>query len=417
MRNFFKKTIIIVYFVLLSFPVIMGQQTGWRGPGQSGIYNETGLMKTWPSTGPLLLWEVTGIGTGYSSATVSDDAVYITGRKGDKDVLTAFSQEGKKKWEVIFGNSSDSNYPDSRCTPTYYNGKIFLVSGQGDLVCVGTDGKIIWSVNYFRKYNAKAPQFGISESPLVFDNMVIGTPGGNKASMVAYNVDNGNLVWEAPAINDATNYVNPLLVEDKGMKIIVTITERNLIGVNSANGKLIWRFDYEGANVQQTGDRNHTNTPIYRDGYLCAANGYEQVALKLKLAWDGSAPKVIWKNTDLTPHIGGMVLLGNYIYSSTHDTNSKGRWICVDWTTGKTMWQTLWNNKGPIISADGMLYISEEKSGNIGLVIPSSEKLEVVSSFRITKGSGPYWAHPVIDKGRLIARHGDYLAVYSLKVK
>lgn len=79
------------------------------------------------------------------------------------------------------------------------------------------------------------------------------------------------------------------------------------------------------------------------------------------------------------------------------------------------MWITNWYNKGSEISADGMLYFYEEKSGYIGLVKPNSQKLEVVSSFRITKGTGPYWAHPVINKGRLFVRHGDYLAVYSIK--
>jgi hypothetical protein len=79
------------------------------------------------------------------------------------------------------------------------------------------------------------------------------------------------------------------------------------------------------------------------------------------------------------------------------------------------MWATLWFNKGSIIAADGMLYIYEEKTGHVGLVNPSSEKLDIVSTFQVTKGDGPYWAHPVIDKGRLFVRHGDYLAIYSIK--
>jgi outer membrane protein assembly factor BamB len=285
------------------------------------------------------------------------------------------------------------------------------------MVCVGKDGKIIWSVNYFQKYGGKIPMFGISESPLVVDNKVIGTPGGKIASMVALNVENGELVWKAPSVNEGTQYVNPLLVEDKGMKIIITVTKSYIIAVNSTDGKLLWKFNYEAANADPTGDRNHINTPIYRDGFLFEGNGYGQVGVKLKLNWDGSGPIVAWKNTDINPHVGGMVLFDNYIYSSTHDSNSKGRWICVDWTTGKTMWTTDWHNKGSIISADGLLYIFEEKQGYIGLVDPSGEKMDVVSSFRITKGEGPYWAHLVIDKGRLFVRHGDYLAVYSLKGK
>jgi outer membrane protein assembly factor BamB len=285
------------------------------------------------------------------------------------------------------------------------------------MVCVGKEGKIIWSVNYFQKFSGKIAQFGISESPLVVDNKVIGTPGGSKASMVAFNVDNGSLVWQTPSINEGTEYVNPLLIENGGMKIIVTVTTGSIIGVNSADGKLVWKFNYEAQNANPTGDRNHVNTPIYRDGFLFEANGYGQVGVKIKVNPDGSIPSVVWKNTDITPHVGGMVLLGNYIYSSTHDSNSKGRWICVDWTTGKTMWITDWHNKGSIISADGMLYFYEEKSGYIGLVRTSGEKLDVVSSFMVTKGNGPYWAYPVIDKGRLFVRHGDYLAVLSIKAK
>jgi outer membrane protein assembly factor BamB len=417
MKNYFMKTLLSFMLFTATLYASYGQQYGWRGPGRTGVYDETGLMKTWPASGPSLLWEAMEFGSGYSSATVTDEAVYMTGAKGEKDVLTSFSQDGKKNWEVVYGNISRSNYPESRCTPTYSNGKLFLVSGQGDMVCIGKDGKIIWSVNYFQKYSAKTPMFGISESPLVVDNKVIGTPGGNKAAMVAFNVENGNVVWESPSINEGTNYVNPLLIENGDMKIIVTVTEGHIIGVNAASGKLLWNINYEAQNAVQTGDRNHTNTPIYRDGFLFEANGYEQVGVQFKINPDGSVPSVVWKNTDITPHVGGAVLLGNYIYSSTHDTNSKGRWICVDWTTGKTMWITDWHNKGAIISADGMLFIWDEKSGYLGLVKPSSEKLDVVSSFRITKGNGPYWVHPVIDKGRLFIRHGDYLAVYSLKAK
>lgn len=411
----FKRTVILNLLIVSTITLIHAQQYGWRGPGRTGVYNETGLLRNWPASGPALLWDATGNGTGYSSVTVTEDAVYITGRKGDSDYLTAFTQDGKKKWEVEYGLSSKSNYPDTRCTATVANGKIFLVSGQGDMVCVSKEGKIVWTINYFQKYQAHTPMFGISESPLVVDNMVIGTPGGPKTSMVAFDCATGKVVWEAPSVGQETQYVNPILVDDKGIKLIVTITAGYIIGVNPADGKLVWKYDYENANPNPTGDRLHCNTPVYRDGYILAANGYGQIGVRIKLNPDGSTPSTDWKNPDINPHIGGMILLGNYIYSSTHDSNSKGRWICVDWTTGKTMWMTLWNNKGPIISADGMIYLLEEKNGNVALVKPGSEKLDVASSFRVTKGEGPYWAHPVIDKGRLFVRHGSYLAVYSIK--
>ena len=412
------KTLYIIIFTSFVLNIANAQQAGFRGPGRNGIYNETGLLKSWPSSGPSLLWEMTGIGRGQSSATVTADAIYITGRKGDKDVLTALDQNGRKKWEVEYGSSSAAtNFPESRSTPSYSDNKIFVVSGQGELVCIGKEGKIIWSVNYFKKYNASEPLNGISESPLIVDNKVIGTPGGNTTSMVAFNVENGKVEWEAPPINELTNYVNPLLIRNGSNKIIVTWTAHHLIAVNAVNGKLLWKIHCEGLNTEQLERRNRVNTPVYRDGFIFAANGYDQVAIKVRINPDGTDPVIVWKNTDIDPHVGGILLTGNLIFSSTHVTNSKGKWICVDWTTGETKWIFDWYNKGAIISADGMLYIIEEKDGHVGLLKPSGEKFDLVSSFQVTKGEGPYFAHPVINKGRLFIRHGDYLAVYSVKGK
>ncbi len=418
MRKMNMKLLVSVFIITSIIDLANGQPIGWRGPGRTGIYNEKGLMRSWPESGPALLWETTGLGTGYSSPVVTEDAIYITGARDEKEFLVAFTTDGKKKWETEFGTiTKDVPYPESRCTPTVFKGKIFVTSGVGDLACITTDGKVAWRVNYYQKYNATIQRFGISESPLVVDNKVIVTPGGDKASVVAFNIENGNLVWETPPLNEGTQYTNPLLIEDKGMKLIVTHTVTYIIGVNAANGKLVWKFNFSTVNDDQKGGRNFIQTPLYRDGYLFAANGYGQTSAKIKISFDGAEPALVWKNKEVNPHVGGMVLLGNYIYSSTHDSNSKGRWICADWTTGKTQWVTAWNNKGAVISADGLLYILEEKNGNLALVNPNSEKLDIISSFRISKGEGPYWSHPVIDKGRLFVRHGDYLGVYSIKAK
>jgi hypothetical protein len=178
---------------------------------------------------------------------------------------------------------------------------------------------------------------------------------------------------------------------------------------------LLWKFDYAAANTGPEKRFAHINTPLFRDGYLFVASGYDKVALKLKINSDGSSPTIVWRNNDLDPCLGGMILLGDYLYGSNWETSSFGKWVCVDWKTGKTLWITDWYNKGSIISADNMLFIYEEKTGHMGLVNPVASKLDVVSEFKISKGTGPYWAHPVIDKGRLFVRHGNYLGVYSLK--
>jgi len=113
------KLLLQVLLICLSTGSLVAQVTnGWLGPERSGIYKESGLLKSWPPEGPELIWETKDIGTGLSSATSCEDAVYITGKRGENDVLTAFTQDGKKKWEIPYGKSVTTTYPDSRGTST-----------------------------------------------------------------------------------------------------------------------------------------------------------------------------------------------------------------------------------------------------------------------------------------------------------
>jgi len=388
----------------------------WRGPGRTGIYNETGLLKKWPANGPALLWEAGNMGDGYSSPTVTEDAVYVTGRKNSSDVLTALTLDGQKKWETVYGKAWMTNHTGSRCIPTYYNGNIFLISGSGDIVCVGKDGKVKWSKNHYDLYDSKPIQFGISESPLAVDNIVIASPGGKKASVVGFNIADGKVVWVAAPIDQEPQYINPKLIEYAGKKIIVTVMGTYIFAVNAKDGKIMWKLNYPEINAA-TGRvmKNHAMTPLYRDGHILIANGYNWVALKLRLSADANSVNIVWENKSFDPQLGGSVLLGNNIFGSTHMSKPSDMWAGVDWTTGKTLWTQRWYSRGSVISADGMLYLFEEKSGHLALVRPDATKLDIVSECQITKGEGPFWAHPVISKGRLYVRHGNVLMVYQIK--
>jgi len=416
MKSIISKIAFIVLLFIASVTINYGQLYEWRGPGRTGIYNETGLLKKWPAGGPTLVWEAENMGDGYSSPTVTDDAVYVTGRKDDSDVLTALTLDGKKKWETVYGKAWMVNHTGSRCIPTYYNGSIFLISGSGDIVCVGKDGKIKWSKNHYSLYESKPIQFGISESPVVTDNIVIASPAGKKASLVAFNINDGKVVWETEPIDTEPQYMNPKLIEYAGKKIIVTVLGTYILAVNAKDGKIMWKMNYPEINAA-TGRvmKNHAMTPLYRDGHILIANGYNWVALKLKLSPDGNSVQTVWENRSFDPQLGGTVLLGNNIFGSTHMSKPSDMWACVDWTTGKTLWTERWYSRGSVISADGMLYLFEEKTGHVALVRPDATKLDIVSEFQVTKGEGPFWAHPVISKGRLYIRHGNALLAYQVK--
>ena len=411
-----RSIFLLLLVSIISIIDASAQLYEWRGPDRSGLYNETGLLKKWPEGGPKLLWEAGNMGDGYSSVTVTDDAVYVTGRKDINDVLIALTLDGKLKWETIYGKSWMTNHTGSRCTPTYYNGNIFLISGTGDIVCVGKDGKIKWTKNHYDLYEGKPLIFGISESPLVTGNIVIASPGGKKASMVAFNINDGKVIWETEAVDNAPQYINPKLIEYAGKKIIINVMGTYILAVDAQDGKILWKENYYEINAATGGVRkNHAITPLYRDGHILIANGYNWVALKFKLSPDGNSVTRIWENRNFDPQHGGVVLLGDNLFASNHMAKPADSWICMDWNTGKTLWTSKWNSRGSVISADGMLYLSDEKTGHVALVKPDPSRLEIVSEFKIPKGEGPYWAHPVIKNGKLYIRHGEALMVYQIK--
>ena len=358
LKSIISKLLLTFVFCTISGTIVIGQLYDWRGPGRTGIYNETGLLKKWPDGGPELLWEATSMGDGYSSVTVTDDAIYITGRKDGSDVLTALDLDGQKKWETVYGQAWMANHTGSRCTPTFYNGDLFLISGSGDVVCIDSNGKLKWSKNHYSLYDSKPLMFGISESPLVVDNMVIASPGGKKASMVAFNTSDGSVVWEAEPVDAEPQYVNPQLIEYAGKKMIVTVMGEHIFAVDAKDGEILWKVNYASVNAA-TGRvmKNHAITPVYKDGYILIANGYKWVTLKLKLSADGNSVETVWENRDFDPQHGGVVLLDNIIYAANHMSNPSDTWICVDWNTGETLWTEKWFSRGSIISADEMLYI------------------------------------------------------------
>jgi hypothetical protein len=135
----------------------------------------------------------------------------------------------------------------------------------------------------------------------------------------------------------------------------------------------------------------------------------------LKMSADGKSFKELWKSSTLDTHHGHYVFAGDYLYGTNWLSNAKGNWVCLEWPTGKVMYEEEWITKGSIVLADGMLYCYEERSGNVALVKPNPDKFDVVSTFKIPSGSGPHWAHPYIADGKLLMRHGDVLMVFNIK--
>lgn len=409
-------------FLLLGFLLpCMGafsQSAQFRGENRDGLYHETGLLKSWPETGPQCILTVEGIGKGFSSAVISGETIYVTGMKEAKDYLSAISFDGKIKWQVAYGNSWTKSFPDTRSTPTVDGNRIYVISGTGRLACIDAiDGKEIWAAEVDADFESQWHQWGVAESPLLVENLVICTPAGKKAAVVAYDRVSGKLAWQTKSFDGQRCYASPVLFKWKDFRYILASTTKEMIAVIPETGKVVWSFTHWQADrdPNEDGGQIYINNPTIIDNEIFLTRGYDYPSMMLSVSPDGKSVTEKWIDKTLDNHHHGVVVVNGFIYGSNWINNGKGNWVCLDWNTGAVKWEQTWNNKGPIIQADGMLYIIDEKSGNVGLVKPDPAKFDLVSSFKIDKGTGPYWAHPSIYNGQLLIRHGDVLMGFKIK--
>jgi len=438
-----KKVIIgLIVLIILALggylifkPKTSGESTGsvmladnqkiseWREDNRTGVSSETGLMKSWPEAGPELIWQNLELPNGYSSVSFGNNTIYLTGNKDQNDILVALNTDGKIKWQTVYGRSWTASNPESRCTPTVEGDRVYVSSGSGEIACIdGISGKIIWSVKASEIYKGTFGEWGIAESLIIDGQKLYFTPGGPETTTIALDKTSGDLIWKSASINDGPAYVSPVLVEYAGKKILVNVSLHNIFALDVSTGVILWSINHvdaldSKASVAVWPDAPLIKcvTPVYHDGKIYVTGGYDHGSIMLTLNEDGTNVSVSWTDSVLDVHHGGVVLVDGYIYGSNWLSNADGNWCCLDWNTGKKLYEEHWECKGSIISAEGLLYIYDEKSGFVGLVKANPEKFDLVSSFKVKEGRGPHWAHPVINNGNLFIRHGNALMVYNIK--
>jgi outer membrane protein assembly factor BamB len=185
------------------------------------------------------------------------------------------------------------------------------------------------------------------------------------------------------------------------------------MGIDAKTGQVA--FSYPTSNYITGKIRGyHPNTPIVKDGKIVVSSGYDMGSIQLKLSADGASVEEVWRNQGFDNHHGGIILVEGKLYGANWQSNKQGKWVCVDWGTGKILYEEQWGNKGSLSYADGMLYCYEEKSGTVGLVKATPDGFSPVSSFQITLGKKEHWAHPVVCGKRLYIRHGDFLMAFDI---
>ncbi len=324
-----KTTFLSIITLILFSSLIEAQKINeWRPENRTGVSAETGLLKSWPTAGPTLLWSCTDLAKGFSSPVFGNNTIYITGNTGSngaEDILFALDMKGKVLWQTVFGRAWTGSFPDSRATPTVEGNRVYCCSGFGDIACIdGTNGKIIWSYKGSELNKGTYGAWGIAESLLIDGNKVYFSPGGPETMTIALDKATGNVAWKSASLNDKPGYVSPIVLNYAGKKMIINVSLGHVYAVAASNGEILWKVAH--APSSDGDDLIKCTTPLYKDGMVYVTGGYDTGGMMVKIADDGKSANVVWTDSVLDNHHGGVVLVNGYIYGSNWLNNSNGNW-------------------------------------------------------------------------------------------
>jgi outer membrane protein assembly factor BamB len=395
----------LLAFTLFTFTVFGADWPQWRGANRDGISKETGLLASWPSDGPPVVWKTSGLGQGYSSLAIAGGRIFTQGQNGKQEFIAAFDvKTGKKLWETP---SSSAGYRNDRGdgprgTPTVDGDRLYAMTGDGVLVCLETaTGKTAWWHNVAKEYGGSIPNWGFSESPLVDGDRVIVMPGGRGASIVSLHKRDGRLEWKSGS--DHAGYSSAILADVGGVKTVLALSAEGAMAVQEDNGELLWRY------TKVSNRTANIATPIYSDGSVFLSSAYGTGCALLKLG--PRTMSEVYFSGDMKNHYSTSVLVDGVLYGYNDSILT-----AMQFSTGKVVWKSRSVGKGSVTYAEKHLYLLGEE-GLIGLADATPEGYHEISRFNASKGSLPAWSPLVISDGRLYYRDQDGLTAYDIQSK
>ncbi len=175
----------------------------WQGPNRDAISKEKGLLQVWPTQGPNLAWQIKGLGGGDSAPAIAKGLILGMSHRDGKEIVWALSEgDGKEVWATVLGDAVQQRMHQSRegpgGTPTVENDRLYVIGMGGTVACLGLEmGKILWRRSLTTDFGGVPPMWSYRESPLIDGDLLVCTPGGPEALVVALDKKTGETAWKS----------------------------------------------------------------------------------------------------------------------------------------------------------------------------------------------------------------------------
>jgi outer membrane protein assembly factor BamB len=381
--------------------------TQWRGANRDGAIGGFTAPASWPAQ-LTQRWKI-DVGFGYATPIVVGNRVYVFSRQGEEEVMSAIDAgSGKVLWRTAYAapfemnNAAKPHGPGPKSTPVFSNGRLYAIGMTGIVTAFdAATGKQIWQ----KPGSMPVPMYtSHAFSPLIEGTSVIFHVGGHdKGALTAFDLNTGQVKWAWSG--DGPGYGSPIVADFGGVRQIVTITQRKLVGVDAGSGALLWERPLASPNA------TNSITPVrFGDTVIAWGHGGPMTAFRIARTGAQWTADVAWE-ADLPGRMSNSVVDGDVMYGLT--SRNMGQYYVIDLKTGKTLWSS-----EPRQAAQAAL----ERAGNTLFALENDAELIVFSASRsgleelrrYKVADAETWTQPAISGNRIFVKDVSTLTLWTL---
>jgi outer membrane protein assembly factor BamB len=410
----FKQRALVSIVVFAGFTAaISGQNraadfTQWRGVNRDGAVAGFAVPASWPER-LTQKWKV-DVGTGYATPLVVGNRIYLFSRQGNDEVMSAIDPEsGKVIWRTGYPitftmhSAATKHGMGPKSTPVFSNGKLFSIGMTGVVTAFDANtGKQLWQ----KPGSSTVPMYtSHSFSPVIAGGVVVFHVGGhNEGALTAFDVNTGDIKWSWKG--DGPGYGSPVLADLGGTQQLVTITQGKLIGVDPANGALLWERPFTSSN-----STNAVTPIVYGQTLIVSGNGGPTTAVKVTKANNQWTTETAWENADVPYRLSNSVLVRDAVFGLT--TKNSGQYFSVDAKTGKTLWTSEPRQAGQAaILHVGDVVLSLQDDGDLVVFRNGATAVEQLRRYKVADSET--WTQPTLSGNRIFVKDVSNLTLWTL---
>ncbi|NDV94500.1 hypothetical protein D0T84_06135 [Dysgonomonas sp. 521] len=439
-----KHLLITIKILLVSSvcqPVIAQDWPQFLGPDRNSKSPQKGLLRNWPESGPEVLWAV-NVGIGYGGPVVKNGKVYLLDRDDETgDIMRCIElQTGTELWKFAYDSPGELPFPGSRSIPIVDDKHVYSCGPYGDLYCIDINThKPVWKKNVWTDFGGeRLPMWGISQNPVIYDNLLILASQAPQAGVVAYDKLTGNVVWQTERSHEIT-YSSPKIIKIHGEDHVVMVNSstnpvqnRNaprqmgdVLGLDPRTGKTLWKYSNWDCHIQVPCAVDAGNNK------LLIAGGYERGATMIQInkKADGTFDtSELFTTLEFGDQTKPPLFHNGYFYAMFRTNQKRDGLVCMD-MDGNIMWKTGRDpnfDRGSMILADGLL-LATDGLKMLYLIEPDPTAFKPISKADVLSDGGvptegmsrmgggtQNWAPIALADGKLLVR--DQAKMVCIKV-